>query len=79
MLYHETNINNINSINNMFNTLFNDIYNNMDTFYGSAASAKNMRVEEVMFGMSGTPGLKLHPGAIRAHEERGVSIPAKYK
>mgnify|MGYP001343852237 CR=1 FL=1 len=59
--------------------LTNSFYNNMDTFYGSAASAKNMRVEEVMFGMSGTPGLKLHPGAIRAHQERGVSIPDQYK
>ena len=55
------------------------IYDNMDTFYSTSASAKNYRVEEAVFGMSGTPGLKLHPGAIRAHEERGINIPDQYK
>ena len=55
------------------------VYSNMDQVYGSGAFMRNLRIEEGVFGMAGTPGLKLHPGAIRAHEENGLDIPAQFK
>ena len=55
------------------------VYSNMEQVYGSGAFMRNLRIEEGVFGMAGTPGLKLHAGAIRAHEENGLTIPAQFK
>jgi TRAP transporter TAXI family solute receptor len=52
------------------------ILDGMDRIEVTAAFMPNLRLREHFVGIASTPGLKLHPGAIRAYEEAGIEVPA---
>ncbi|MCC6006571.1 MAG: TAXI family TRAP transporter solute-binding subunit [Rhodobacteraceae bacterium] len=52
---------------------------NLGEIEASAAFMPTVRIGEATVGLVSTPGLKMHPGAIRAWEEAGVTIPDSLK
>lgn len=52
---------------------------NMDAVEASAAFMPNVGLRKAIGGLAETPGLKLHPGAVRALEEHGIDIPNALK
>lgn len=51
------------------------ILDEMDRIEATAAFMPNLRLREYFVGLAETPGLKLHPGAVRAYDEAGVEVP----
>lgn len=51
------------------------VLENMDRIEATAAFMPNLRLREYFVGLAETPGLKLHPGAIRAYDEAGIQVP----
>lgn len=52
---------------------------NLAEIEASAAFMPSIRIGEAIIGLETTPGLKMHPGAVRAWEEAGVTIPDRLK
>jgi len=52
---------------------------NLDEINASAAFMPSLRIAEATVGLEATPGLKMHPGAVRAWEEAGITIPDALK
>lgn len=55
------------------------IIDNLDEINASAAFMPAMRISEAVTGLEQMPGLKMHPGAVRAWEAAGVVIPGSLK
>lgn len=55
------------------------VIDNLAEINASATFMKGLRLDEAIVGLESTPGLKMHPGAVKAWEESGLAIPDALK